>query len=498
MFALPYLVLMIAWAGSNPPGAAPDEPDHLVKALGMATLDIGRPYTGPPGSDSLGDVRNASISRVVTIPARLSPDGYACQARYANETAACLPQQAPGGSGTVEVVTPLGSYPPFLYVPIGLVASLASTPFQAFMLARVACIAMAEVLLLLGAWFLVRTLGRMALIGAFVAMTPMAVFTSSAAGLSGVEITAAFAVATVAISALRKPEVLQQPLGQMMLAGVGAVLILSRQLGVVTFGVIIVLLIARLGWRYFWDLLRARQPTLLAGVAVLGASTLAITLWEQAFDNPVNTDPPFQMLAVGAFDTSAYSVLQSAIGNFGWLETPMPRWAFLAYILVLVVFVGSAMVLGRAADRWALLVWPLATVLLAYVAYSSVFFPVEAGLQGRHVLPFFMIVPVLAGVVLGEALGALDAAALRRVVLTVAAVLPVLQFTGIYVNSIRYAVGVNGPIFFLPSARWQPGLGWIPWLLLAALGSALLSVAIFRCRPDMEIGQRQELARVGG
>jgi hypothetical protein len=475
LFVLPYLVLMLAWAGSNPPGAAPDEPDHLVKALGMARLDIGREYTGPPSADSLAAERNASISRVVSIPAGLNPAGYTCEAARPQVTAACIPTVLPAGQGRVDVVTPLGAYPPFLYVPIGLVAEQAGTPYHAFLAARIVCVLMGALLLFAGAWHLVRWLGRGALLGAFVALTPMVVFTSAMVSLSGVELCASLAVAAVAVVALRRPESLTRPGVQLLLGGVGSALVLSRQLGAVTFGALFLLMLVRIGPLFFWNLLRRPRPALVAAVLALGASTAATVWWERTYDRPVNTGPLFDQLALGPFNTMVHGIVESGIGYFGWLDTPMPRWAVLGYVLVVVVLVGLAVFLGSGRDRWTLVVWVLATVLLAYVTYASVFYPVQAGLQGRHVLPFFLLVPLLAGVVVGERLGEIDRAALRRLTLALAVVVPVVQVTALLQNARRYAVGQDGPVLFLSSAAWQPGLGWVPWIALGAVGAVLLA-----------------------
>jgi hypothetical protein len=497
LFTLPYLLLMVAWAGSNPPGAAPDEPDHLVKALGMASLDIGTPYTGPPYADSDAARRNASISRVVAIPTRLSPAGYTCEAQRPDLTAACLPQDPPGGIGTLDVVTPLGSYPPFLYVPIGLAAQLASTPYQAFLAARAVCVAMAGVLLLLGSQHLVRWLGRRALLGAFVVLTPMVVFTSGMAGLSGVEITAAFAVAAVTVAALRRPESLREPGSQLLLGGVGAALVLSRQLGAVTFAAMALLLVVRLGWRYFWDLLRRPRPAVVTTLVLLVGSGLAVVWWERTYDHPVLTASPWDAGAVGGFSASSYSVLQSAVGNFGWLDTLLPRWCYLVYFLLLITLVGSALLLGSAADRRTLAVGLLATLALAYITYASVFYPVQAGLQGRHVLPFFLVLPVLAGVVLAERLDRVDTAAFRRFVTLVAVAVPVLQAVGLYENARRYAVGLDGPIAFLGRAEWSPGLGWVPWLVLGVVGALALAGAVLVTGSAPTRTEREETVDVG-
>ncbi|PZS18919.1 MAG: hypothetical protein DLM57_05345 [Pseudonocardiales bacterium] len=498
IFVLPYLLMMLAWAFSNPAGAAPDEPDHLVKALGMARLDIGSAYPKPPADQRLISIRNASISRVVAIPSRLSPAGYACEAFKPDRSAACLPTKRPSGSGRRDVATALGSYPPFLYVPIGFAAALTATPYHAFVAARLVCGLMSAVLIWLGCAHLERWLGRTALFGAVIALTPMTVFVSATVSLSGVEIAGALAVAAIAVTAIRRPESLQEGGTQLLLAGVGAALILSRQLGAVTFGAVIVLLVCRLGWRFFWDLIKAHRPAFVSAAVIPIVAVAAVATWESRYDHPALTGRPVSGAALGVFSQQAYGIVHSAIGQFGWLDTNMPRWSYAAYLVLLVLLVGLAVLVGSRADRWSLAGWLVATVLLAYVTYATVFFPIAAGLQGRHMLPFFMMVPVLAGVVVAERFGTAAPSAMRRFVGIAAVVMPALQFVGLYLNARRYAVGANGPMLFFGKSQWHPYLGWAPWLVLGALGAAGLVVVTAGIRPPRIHGPREAVPSVDG
>ena len=50
VFVLAYFLIGVAWVGSNPPGSAPDENDHLLKALAAGHLDIGWEYKGAVGA----------------------------------------------------------------------------------------------------------------------------------------------------------------------------------------------------------------------------------------------------------------------------------------------------------------------------------------------------------------------------------------------------------------------------------------------------------------
>ena len=59
LFVVPYLLLMLAWGMSNPPGAAPDEADHLIKALGVGQLEVGTKFTGPAPNALLGSASSS-------------------------------------------------------------------------------------------------------------------------------------------------------------------------------------------------------------------------------------------------------------------------------------------------------------------------------------------------------------------------------------------------------------------------------------------------------
>lgn len=475
LFVVPYLVLMLCWAMSNPPGAAPDETDHLVKAIGMATFDIGTTYTGPSGR-SLGSRRNTSISRVIPVPANLVPQGFGCELTRPTVSAGCLPGQVKITSTATRYVTdPLGSYPPFLYPLMGWVARLATTWTQAAYYTRVFCALVCALLLLLGVAHLVRALGRRALLGAFVTLTPTVIFCGSAVTTSGIEICSAFAVGAIVVVALRRPASLAEPGTQFLLAGVGATLILSRQLGVVTFGLLMLLLVARLGPRFFWELVKSRRPAFFISVGVLLTSAVAIAVWERGYDHPSHVGSALSADAFGAYSKASYSVLQSGVALFGWLDTYIPAWFVAAWITLCVLLVGAAILIGSRADRWTLIAWSVILIAIGYFTYATVFFPLGAALQGRHLLAFFTLIPLLAGVTVGERLEKSDPAVGIRLSRIVAVLMPVLQFVSLYMNSRRYAVGSAGRVWFLPVAQWNPPLGWAPWLVLALLACAALA-----------------------
>lgn len=481
LFVVPYLLLGLAWLASNPVAAAPDEDAHLVKALGIARFDIGEPLGTRVDGPTLGAVRNASITRVVSIPAALDPSGYTCFRFEADVTADCqpAPPAPPAPSGDVRVGTTVGAYPPFAYLPMGLAARAALTPTEAFTQGRLVGLAETTALLWLACLHLVRWLGRRALLGVAVALTPVAVFCTAILNTSGLEIFGALGVAAAVAVATRRPESLTARGTQALVLVSGSALVLSRQLGLVTMAALVLLLLAVGGWPVIWATLRRGSWLLVTVVALLGVQVVAVVGWELLFDHPVLLGPWISRQSLVDFVAQLPQLVHEGVGWFGWLDTRLPTWFTSLWAGVVAVLVGAALALGSRRDRVVIAAMVLAGLFVAYVTYSRVFHPVGAGLQGRHLLPFFAIVPVLAGIVVSERL--------TRRTLTllpvVAVVLPALQLIGLYLNGKRYAVGMTGgPLWFPPAARWSPPLGWVPWLSLGlvaclAMGAGWLWIA---------------------
>lgn len=474
LFVLPFVLLGLVWAVSNPVAAAPDEDDHLVKALGVARLDVGTPFTGPVDGSDLGAVRNASISRVVTIAARLSPAGLTCFQFQEDVTADCQPPP-PAARGDIEATTKLGAYPPFAYLPLGLAARAAATPEQAFLQSRGVVLLQTSLLLWLACWHLVRWLGRRALVGVALALTPVAVFCTGILNTSGLEITGALGVAAVVTVATRRPESLTNRGTQAVMLVSGSALVLSRQLGLVTMAALVVLLLLVGGRPVIWRELRCRSPVMMVAVALLGVEAVAVSAWELANDHPVLLGPWASGPSLAEFVRELPQLVQEGVGWFGWLDTRMPVWSTTLWAAAVALLVATAFFLGRRRDRLVLAGVLAAGLLVAYVTFARVFYPIGAGLQGRHLLPFFAILPVLAGVTLTERL---SRRSLARIVAVASVVLPALQLFALWFNAKRYAVGVSsGSWWFFPDARWSPPLGWLLWLALGLVACAAMAVS---------------------
>jgi hypothetical protein len=488
LFVLPYLLLGLVWVFANPAFAAPDEDAHLVKALGMAKFDIGSPAPAAPAGTELGGVRNSSISRIVTIPGLLDPDGYRCFAFREEATAACQPESPPSPDGDVAAPTTLGAYPPFLYPTVGWAAGLGTDPPSADRLGRLLVLAASAALLWLATWHLVRWLGPRSLVGVAMLLSPIAVFCLGILNTSAVEILGAVGMAAVVAVQGRRPESLTHASTQATVLVSGTALVLSRQLGVVTMALLTLLLLALGGWRPVWAGLRAGRPITWAAVLVPAVSTVAVGVWELRYDHPVLLGPWVGADSVRGFREQWMQLIQESIGWFGWLDVRPPYGVNLVWFAASAALVATALVVGDRRDRAVLLGVLIVALVVSYVTYSRVFFPINAGIQGRHVLPILALVPIWSGVVLAERL---RPPVLAVVVRIAAVALPAVLLVGLYLNAKRYAVGLgpsSGPAWFVPTAAWAPPLGWYPWLVLGLLGVVLLGVAWVRVMGWVGVG----------
>jgi hypothetical protein len=482
-----FVLLCCCWVFTNPGSAAPDEPDHLVKAIGNATGQLGHrpPELGPKATWL--EERNESTTRVYDIPARLDPTGMTCFAFVPTATAACQPDRPPKDAGDVEVSSALGDYPPFLYVPIGAAALPAQTPYQAFVGGRLAVALMSMGLLWLGAAQLTRWLGRRAVLAYVVLMTPVGVFLASSVSTSGIELTASACVASVVITCALRSDALRAPSTHWTFLVGASLLALSRQFGVLELAVLALALVFLVGGRQVWELVRNRQRSLVTAMVVVGVATLAALWWERTYDRPAHVLSPLDGDAVPVFLSNGLSTITSAFGTFGWLDTTLPSLATGAWIVMWVVAIGMACLIGPSRVAVVIVGLVVGTLALAYVVYASAFFPIGAGIQGRHFMSLFAPAVMLSVVVVVVAEQRdLGPHVHRRLYVSAALVVTVVQFVAVYANARRYAVGSDGPWWWISDAEWTPSGGWPLWLVLAATAAVWLGLETLRLRPTAE------------
>jgi hypothetical protein len=139
--------------------------------------------------------------------------------------------------------------------------------------------------------------------------------------------------------------------------------------------------------------------------------------------------------------------------------------------------IGLALVAGRRRDRWVLAA-AIALSLAVVVGLSATLEKTTAtDVQGRHVLPFAVVVPLLAGEIVYRNRARLALVDVSVLFAWFAVGVAAIQAVAWYASGYRQAVGTNGPHYFIPHAQWSPPLGWWPWLAVTLVGAALIAVA---------------------
>ena len=135
-------LFLISFAGANPPGAVSDEPDQYVKAVAAGHLDLVGVKVSSAEARSMDDwlpginriltsyPAFAQLARSYVIPSSLDPRYLGCTTQ--STVASCLDRQPPPiATSTETVVSSVGSYPPYIYLPAGLVMRAASSTVAA-------------------------------------------------------------------------------------------------------------------------------------------------------------------------------------------------------------------------------------------------------------------------------------------------------------------------------------------------------------------------------
>jgi len=111
-------------------------------------------------------------------------------------------------------------------------------------------------------------------------------------------------------------------------------------------------------------------------------------------------------------------------------------------------------------------------IYFAAASYSYTGF----GIQGRHTLPFIVVLPLLVGEALRRGSARLPARLYARLFAGAALVTGIVQFVAWWTDAHHYAVGANGPWWFFGTAQWSPPGGWAVWALVVGSGSLVLAL----------------------
>jgi hypothetical protein len=346
----------------------------------------------------------------------------------------------------------------------------------ALRLARAANALVVLALLALALWALYDGAApTLSLLGLLLAVTPMVLFCGSIINGSGLEIASAIAFTACLLHVLRG-------LAQrrwLMAAGLsGALLVLSRPASPVWLVIGLGVIGLWAGRRRFSRSITATRGWWAVAGILLGAIALN-RVWEARYGSHVAVDTGQLHAGLVAGVHEWWRALPELVGKFGYINVKLPLPLVLLWLAALVAVLAAA-TRGSRRDQLSLAAMVAAAVVLPPVFYALFTRPTGFGLQGRQLLPALVVLPLLAGEVLYEARGRLTARGVSWLAWMVPGVVAVVQVGAWYTNAKRFAVGVSGPVWFLPDASWSPPLGWGIWLAVVLLaGCCLLGVAAF-------------------
>jgi hypothetical protein len=472
---LAFAVLGTAWALSTPPGAAPDEPSHYVRMVGLARGDlVGErvdPATPTPGTLPTPEAiarMNREAGRY-DLPRLLTPP-EPCNAFQSDLPYVCswTPIDEPSGRH----ISYHARYLPGAYVVPAALSRTGSTMWQSMFAGRVGFVLQATALFAVVAaavaarW---RAVGRTSTASAVLlvaSVTPVVVFMSGTLAPNGTEV---MAVAAVTASAMA----LATGWSRCWLWCVAVCLVVaswSRDLGAVTaLGALVAVATAEPSVAAQLRVHRREARWPLA-VAALGA--VSAVVWQVLNKVSILRVPQrWAEVTIGLADVG--EAVLTAVGLVGWLDTRVHRLVEVGWVLVAALATGA--VLTRVAPRVQWVVAAVAAVVVAVgVELSMGLRAAGFGLQARFLVPLAAIgVVVLVMAPQREAPWSPGVVRLALVGAATGHLAMLLRAAH------RHANGLSQPLD-LDGAVWAPPFGWAASVALMVTGSLLVALVPLR------------------
>jgi len=444
LLSLIYGPLFVLWALTMPLFAAPDEQWHMVNAQGYAH----------------GDVTNPFVTDGIPV------DAGSCYQFMPSVSADCM--DLTWGIPGTEIVSRATDYPPASHLIAAIPALFVDGLVGAYIMRVWMALAAAGLFAWAGAVLLrAAPSRRLALTGLLLATTPMVAFMSGAVSPSGITAASAslFAAGAVHIKAVGAGRVGVAA----AVTGLG-LLVTSRRDGLL-WAAVLMIAFAPMAWQPLigsWRHLRHRTKA----ATVVGTVVIATVAGPRLIEYGVNfirrhdinwSDARIE--AKGSFTELSY--IKDLIGRFGWLDTRLHSFHYIAAILMVLLFVMVACIGAHAVQRWAIGV----SIVAIFVS------PVIVGLfrspymQGRYLFP------VWCAALMAAAVTALPERLRRHVRYGV----PILwgAWGGVhvlawYVTLRRHAVGIGGPSTIWDWHAWEPKVVGLSGAAIAAVSVVIV------------------------
>lgn len=452
------LGVMCTWSLAMPLFAGPDEPANFVKSAAVVRGEwVGRNYPAT--------LQASYWTTYVDIDPKFgAANGIPWCFAPMREKSACNLAVEDAPVVDVPPVTNMGRYPPLSFIVAGLGTVFGPTDLSvrtSRLMLAVACSALLAV-----AFCIVRR-REVSIAPLVVALVPATVFLSSTMSPSGLETCAAMLLWVSCMA------IFSEPFDRLALVGFalsGVIVIGTRPIGAVIYVIVVALSLLAAGhgraigasWRR-WGVVAGVHG---ACIALMGV-WYVVVYDAQSATSLVTGQPRASTLSSVAHGLASIPrMFDEGFGDFGWLDTPMPRMAF--YLLIALLGGVVAQGLSVASKRASLSVILLGLVVAAMVVvidlnYYDLFR--LYGVQGRHVMPVLIGIPIVAGWRLPPS---------RRRdtgVISLWVIVMVWAFAGALR---RYAVGIENDNAFdvLFSPEWTPIIGVWPSLVSIVVASS--------------------------
>lgn len=392
--------LCALWSLATPIGAAPDEPDQIVKAAAVARGElVGRRVPGKPEAVT-----------AVTVPQSFAGDANVanCIAFRPQIPAGC-DHGLRGSARPTRATTIVGRYPPLYYAVVGLPTVSWHTDVAVYLMRLLGALMSALLLGLALAVASVWARSRLLVAAVALAATPMALFLGSVVNPSGLEISAAICTWTAGlVLVLDRAEHPRLPL-VVATTGAAIVFVCSRDLSPLWLGVAGLSMVALAPTSL---VVLARQRAVRIGALVVVVATMASVAFVvvahslAVYPGGLKVSPTLSELgvldkALGRSD----QLVHQFVGVFGWVDTPSPSEVTAAWLVLLGVVVLIGLLTSRARHRAVIVGLAVLSVVLPTAIMVSHARTDGIVWQARDGFPLYVGAILVSGAVAGRRRG---------------------------------------------------------------------------------------------
>lgn len=483
-------LMSIAWALASPLGSGPDEPAHIIKAASVVRGQL----VGPQGD----------TGNIVEVPRSVAWTATQdCYRFEIDQDAGCAPLLDGDGAETVTTETSAGYYNPVYYALVGWPTLLLTGETGLYAVRIVS--ALISSAMLACAFMLVGTWRRRSVpaVGLLVALTPMVIYVNGVVNPSAFEISGSLAVFVAMLSIVTQPshELLRHRL--IVLVASAALAIGARTVSPLWVALALALPLLLLGRPDFTRLLRTRAVVISAALVAVFAvvavvwNPISSRLAVDARTTPASTDGFEVFPDVGSSPLFGFMKMitlsvtngNDMIGNFGWMDTPVPDTTIVVWTVLLGALVLAAVyllrrrnaVFGVALALCFFFVPPL--IQAAFITGGGYIWQGRYGLPTLTMLAFGLATAIglslnrpsaAPGAALGPALGSGT-----RIVVVIAAACTYAQSYAFASALHRFTVGSSTAWKnMVTQPSWSPPGGVILSVAVFGLGALLLAAVV--------------------